>query len=57
MDIEVRVLKNRNGGRGGSGRLKFDKKYNFFSEVPDGFSYSPTRTPFEDEEEQETFSL
>ena len=51
VDIEVKVLKNRNGGRGGSGRLLFDKKYNFFSELPDGFTYSDTPTPFDDGEE------
>lgn len=50
IDIEIKVLKNRNGGRGGSGRLLFDKKYNFFSEVPDGFTYSDTPTPFDDDE-------
>ena len=57
MNIEVKILKNRNGGRGGSGHLMFDKKYNFFSEVPDGFSYSPTETPFDDLESQQRFSL
>lgn len=53
VDIEVKVLKNRNGGRGGSGRLLFDKKYNFFSEVPDGFTYSDTPTPFDDEDKKD----
>ena len=57
-DIEVRVLKNRNGCRGGSGRLLFDKKYNFFSEVPEGFSYSDSPTPFDDDDAEQTiFSL
>ena len=51
IDIEVKVLKNRNGGRGGSGRLLFNKKYNFFSEVPDGFTYSDMPDPFGDDDE------
>jgi replicative DNA helicase len=52
IDIEIRVLKNRNGGRGGSGRLLFNKKYNFFSEVPEGFTYSDTPdTPFDDDDD------
>jgi len=57
VSIEVKVLKNRNGGRGGSGRLLFDKKYNFFSEVPEGFTYSDEPTPFEGENEEESFTI
>ena len=54
IDIEIRVLKNRNGGRGGSGRLLFNKKYNFFSEVPDGFTYSDVPdSPFDDESKED----
>ena len=52
VDIEIKVLKNRNGGRGGSGRLLFNKKYNFFSEVPDGFTYSDMPDPFGDDENE-----
>lgn len=47
-DLEVKVLKNRNGCRGGSGRLLFDKKYNSFIEVPKGFKRVNEKTPFED---------
>jgi replicative DNA helicase len=61
VEIEVKVLKNRNGGRGGSGRLRFDKKYNFFSEIPDGFTYTDDPMPFDEEAgkegEQKTFWL
>jgi replicative DNA helicase len=58
VEIEVRVLKNRNGARGGSGLLLFEKKYNYFSEVPEGFSRSDTPTPFDDDEpEQQIFEL
>ena len=53
IDIEIKVLKNRNGGRGGSGRLLFNKKYNFFSEVPDGFVYSDSPDPFADGAEKD----
>ena len=46
-DLEVKVLKNRNGQRGGSGRLLFDKKYNSFSEVPKDYTPVKGKTPFE----------
>ena len=50
-DLEVKVLKNRNGKRGGSGRLLFDKAYNFFREIPKDFSVVTVDTPFEDDED------
>jgi replicative DNA helicase len=46
-DLEVKVLKNRNGSRGGSGRLLFDKKYNSFAEVPKDFTPVGEKTPFD----------
>ena len=49
-DLEVKVLKNRNGSRGGSGRLLFDKKYNSFTEVPKDFTPVHGRTPFDEED-------
>lgn len=47
-EIEVRVLKNRNGQRGGSGKLLFDKKYNSFIDVPEDFTPVYEDNPFED---------
>lgn len=45
--LEVRVLKNRNGQRGGSGQLLFDKKYNSFTDVPKGFTPVSESLPFD----------
>ena len=57
IQIEVRVLKNRNGGRGDS-VMTFDKIYNSFFEVPAGFKPVYTDLPEElGEEDDETFSL
>lgn len=47
-DLEVKILKNRNGSRGGSGRLLFDKKYNSFTEVPKDFTPVHGKTPFDE---------
>lgn len=47
-DLEVKILKNRNGSRGGSGRLLFDKKYNSFTEVPKDFTPVTGKTPFDE---------
>ena len=46
-EIEVIVLKNRNGQRGGSGKLIFDKKYNSFTDVPAGFQTVSVATPWD----------
>lgn len=51
-EIEVRVLKNRNGQRGGSGKLLFEKKYNSFADVPSGFTPVYNDTPFEEEQDE-----
>ena len=56
-DLEVKVLKNRNGKRGGSGRLLFDKAYNFFHEIPKDFDVVSGENPFDDGPEQQTFKL
>ena len=58
-EIEVRVLKNRNGQRGGSGKLLFDKAYNSFHDVPDGFTaFYRDEDPVDDEDgEQTVFDL
>ena len=58
-EIEVRVLKNRNGQRGGSGKLLFDKAYNSFHDVPDGFTaFYRDEDPIDDEDgEQTVFDL
>lgn len=48
-EIEVIVLKNRNGQRGGSGKLIFDKKYNSFTDVPAGFQTVSVATPWDSE--------
>ena len=53
VEIEVKVLKNRNGGRGGSGRLLFEKKYNYFSEIPEGMTKVSVDTPFEEADEKD----
>lgn len=50
-EIQVKVLKNRNGQRGGSGKLLFDKAYNSFHDVPEGFTSVYGDTTFEDEED------
>lgn len=49
-DLEVKILKNRNGSRGGSGRLLFDKKYNSFTEVPKDFTPVHGKIPFDEED-------
>ena len=53
VEIEVRVLKNRNGSRGGSGRLLFEKRFNHFSEIYAGFTRVTDPTPFEEDAEQD----
>jgi len=52
IELEVKILKNRNGQRGGSGKLIFDKKYNWFDDMPDGFTRVSIDNPFDDEEEE-----
>ena len=59
-DLDVKILKNRNGSRGGIGRLRFDKKYNHFGEIPLGFT--PTSADVfgsedDDEDEEAHFKL
>jgi replicative DNA helicase len=53
IEIEVKILKNRNGSRGGSEKLIFDKKFNSFHEIPEGFTTVHDETPFDDPEEDD----
>ena len=63
IEIEIKVLKNRNGSRGGSGTILFDKKYNAFREIPMEFTrsssniFGPEEEDEEDEDDGPSFSL
>lgn len=46
VSIEVKLLKNRNGGRGASDPLLFYPMFNFFQEYPTGHTPVNTNTPF-----------
>ena len=58
ISIQVRVLKNRNGRRGDSGEMKFTKKFNYFYEVPAGFTEVYTdENPFAEDDVDEVATL
>lgn len=46
IEIEVKILKNRNGGRGYSDPLSFFPMFNLFKEHPKGFTPIETELPF-----------
>lgn len=46
VEIEVKILKNRNGGRGTSDPLLFYPMFNLFREHPARFTLVDTETPF-----------
>lgn len=47
LDIEIKILKNRNGSRGHSDPLKFWPMFNTFQEYPAGFEPVKEKTPFD----------
>lgn len=52
IEVEARVLKNRNGSRGDS-VMKFDKIHNSFFEIPKGFTSVYTDVPESDDDDDD----